>query len=381
VTGREYDVIVVGAGPAGATAAFHLGAAGQRVLVLEKERLPRHKPCAGGVPTSVLRRFPVDFSPVVERAVRRVRFRFADGREVAADLPQGAVVTVRRDRFDHYLVSQARAEVRDGAPVADIRQDDAGVEAVLASGEAVRARYLILADGANSRLARRVGLRRGRRVGITLEAEVPADEPLLATFGDVALFLFGLPVSGYAWVFPKSDHLSVGVGAFLGRLENLRTLLEQEMARLGIPLAQARLYGHPLPVYLRHELLHAGRVLLAGDAAGLVDPLLGEGIRHAVRSGERAAEAVLRGDVSGYTARIHREIGGDLLWGLQWARFFYAHPRVSFEWGVRNPLFLREFLRLFAGRTTYRAMALRAPFLVALGVLCRFSVDTSRLLW
>jgi len=221
---REYDVIVVGAGPAGATAAFHLGAAGQRVLVLEKERLPRHKPCAGGVPTSVLRRFPVDFSPVVERAVRRVRFRFADGREVAADLPQGAVVTVRRDRFDHYLVSQARAEVRDDAPVADIRQDDTGVEAVLASGEAIRARYLILADGANSRLARRVGLR--------------------------------------------------------------------------------------------------------------------------------------------------REIGSDLLWGLQWAPFFYAHPRVSFEWGVRNPLFLREFLRLFAWRTTYRAMALRAPFLVVLGALC-----------
>lgn len=148
-------MIVVGAGPAGATAAFHLGAAGRRVLVLEKERLPQHKPCAGGVPTSVLRRFPLDFSPGVERVVRRVRFRFADGREVAADLPEGAVVTVRRDRFDPYLLSQARAEVRDGAPVANIQQDGAGVEAVLSSGETVRARYLILADGANSRLARR----------------------------------------------------------------------------------------------------------------------------------------------------------------------------------------------------------------------------------
>ncbi len=371
MTGSEYDVIVVGAGPAGATAAFHLGAAGKRVLVLEKERLPRHKPCGGGLPTSVLRRFPLDFSPVIEREVRRVRFRFADGREVSADLPGGAVVTIRRDRFDHYLVSQACAGVRDGAPVVDVRQDGAGVEAVLASGETIHASYLILADGANSRLARRVGLRRGRRMGITLEAEVPADAGGLASFDDAALFLFGLPVQGYAWVFPKSDHLSVGIGAFLGRPGGLRELLEQEMARLGIPLERARLYGHPLPVYLRHERLHNGRVLLVGDAAGLVDPLLGEGIRHAVRSGEQAAEAILREDVSGYTARIHREIGRDLLWGLRWARFFYGHPRASFEWGACNPLFLREFLRLFAGQTTYRAMALRAPFLVALGVLCR----------
>lgn len=378
MTEWEYDVIVVGAGPAGATAAFHLGAAGRRVLVLEKERLPRHKPCGGGVPASVLRRFPVDFSPVVERVVQRVRFRFADGREVAAHLPEGAVVTVRRDRFDHYLASQARAEIWDGAPVADIRQDRVGVEAVLASGEAVRGRYLILADGANSRLARRVGLRQKRRTGITIEAEVPADDDLLTAFDNATLFLFGLPVWGYAWVFPKSDRLSVGVGAFLGRSENLnlRKLLEQEMARLGIPLAQAQLYGHPIPAYLRHEPLHAGRVLLAGDAAGLVDPLLGEGIRHAVRSGERAAEAVLREDIRGYTARIHREIGGALLWGLHWARFFYAHPRFSFEWGVRNPLFLREFLRLLAGRTTYRAMALCAPFLVALGAFRRWKPES-----
>jgi flavin-dependent dehydrogenase len=167
--GREYDVIVVGAGPAGAAAAFHLGAAGKRVLVLEKERLPRYKPCGGGLPTSVLRRFPLDFSPVIEREIRRVRFRFADGREVSAGLPEGAVVTVRRDRFDNYLVSHARAEVRDNARAVDVRQDGAKVEVALASGETFRASYLILADGANSRLARRVGLRRGRRMGVPME--------------------------------------------------------------------------------------------------------------------------------------------------------------------------------------------------------------------
>lgn len=130
-------------------------------------------------------------------------------------------------------------------------------------------------------------------MGITVEAEVPADDDLLTAFDNAALFVFGLPVSGYAGVFPKSDHLSVGIGAFLGRSENLRQLLEQEMARPGVPLAQARLYGHPLPVYLR-------------------------------------AEAVLREDVHGYTARIHREIGNDLLWGLHWARQALS-PRLNGE--------------------------------------------------
>ena len=147
---------------------------------------------------------------------------------------------------------------------------------------------------------------------------------------------------------------------------------------LGVGVDSSPWRGHPLPVYCCHEELARGRVLLAGDAAALMDPLLGEGIRHAIRSGKLAAEAILGGQVSEYTSRVQREIGDDLLWGLRWARLFYAHPWGSFELGVRNPLFVRHFLRLFAGQMTYRRMAALAPFSVLLGLGRRLPAEYVR---
>lgn len=364
----EYDVIVVGAGPAGASAAYWLGEAGRRVLVLEKESLPRYKPCGGGVPRAVFDRFPFDFSPVIERWIERVRFRFRDGREVAAELPNRPVAMVMRDQFDQRILEQAPAEVRDGTAVVALEQDGDGVALTTASGETVQARYAIGADGANSRVARLVGLRRDKWMGGAIEVEVPADDGLLEAYADTALFVFGTPPKGYLWVFPKREHLSVGIGAFQARVPSMKKILQREMDRLAIPLDGARHHGHPLPVYRRREPLHRKRVLLVGDAGGLMDPLLGEGIRYAIDSGRLAAESILADDPAGYTRRIHRAIGRDLGWGRHWANLFYDHPWGSFELGVRNPLFLKEFRRLFAGQATYRGMALRAPFNVLLGL-------------
>jgi geranylgeranyl reductase family protein len=365
----DYDVIIVGAGPAGATAAYWLGEAGKHVLVLDKECLPRYKACGGGMSRSVLEHFPFDLSPVVEREVGQVRFRFRDGRQVTAGLPeQRSIVMVMRDRFDYLILQHVRADVREGGQVVSLRQDESGVEVATRSGETFRARTLIGADGANSRVARLAGLRRDKQMGMAIEAEVPVDDGLLEEYADTALFIFGTPPFGYLWVFPKAEHLSVGIGAFEGRGSDVKDVLRQEMAKLGVKMDGASQHGHPLPVYLQHEPLHRGRVLLAGDAAGLMDPLMGEGVRHAVDSGQMAAEAILADDLSGYTRRVQREIGADFLWGLRWARAFYEHPWGCFELGVRNPRFVKEFVRLLAGRTTYRRMAALAPLNLLLGM-------------
>jgi geranylgeranyl reductase family protein len=370
----HYDAIVVGAGPAGASAAYWLSEAGKRVLVLEKEKLPRYKPCGGGVPKIVFDRFPFSFSSIIERWIRRVRFRFRDGREVTADLPDCSIAMVMRDRFDLHILEHAQIEVRDQSALVGTEQDKSGVTVTTASGETLRARYLLGADGANSRVARLAGLQQEKWMGGAIEAEVPVSDEVLRAHSDAALFIFGTPPKGYLWVFPKADHLSVGIGAFQERVSNMRHILEQEMGRLGIEVDGARQQGHPLPIHLRREPLCRKRILLVGDAARLMDPLLGEGIRHAVDSGRLAAECVLTGDLESYSQRVHREIGRDLLWGQRWAELFYNHPRKSFELGVRNPLFVKEFLRLFAGRNSYRRMAARALLNVLLGLGRRLPV-------
>ncbi|MGD1994134.1 MAG: NAD(P)/FAD-dependent oxidoreductase [Anaerolineae bacterium] len=366
-----YDAIIVGAGPAGASAAYWLGEAGKRVLVLEKKHLPRYKACGGGVPRSVFDRFPFDFAPVIEREVSRVRFRFRDGREVAADLPGQPVAMVMRDQFDAFILKHARADVRDGTEAISLHHDAKGVTVSTRAGETFRARYAIGADGAHSRVAREAGLHQGEPIGLTLEVETPASEALLSEYADTVLFIFGTPTRGYMWIFPKAEHLSVGVGAAGVDVPHMRRSLRREMARLGISIDGSQHRGSALPVYIEHHPLHQGRVVLAGDAAGLVDPLLGEGIRHAIDSGRFAAEAVLADDLRAYTRRVRREIGNDLIWGLRWAALFYDHPWGSFELGVRNPRFLDEFVRLLAGETTYRGMALRAIPNLILGIMQR----------
>jgi geranylgeranyl reductase family protein len=369
-----YDAIVVGAGPAGASAAYWLGEAGASVLVLERCSLPRYKPCGGAVTRGALAALPFDLAPVAEQEIRRVRFRYCDGREVAMDLQNAHVTMVMRDRFDFALLQQTRAEVCEGDEVVALDQDETGVTVSTQSGKAFRARYVVGADGANSIVARRAGLRRHRYLGASMEVEVQVERDLLESYAATALFHFGSPPTGYQWVFPKSTHLSVGIGAFASAGVGMRAALRRTMDGLGISIDGSAAHGHPLPIYVRREPLHSGRVLLAGDAAGLIDPLLGEGIRHALQSGKLTAEAIARDDPASYDVQVRRQIGDDLLWGLRWARLFYRFPRLSYDWGVRNRLFVEEFLGRFAGKTTYGGMAWRAFPNVLRGIGRRLAV-------
>jgi flavin-dependent dehydrogenase len=175
------------------------------------------------------------------------------------------------------------------------------------------------------------------------------------------MFYFGVCPGGYLWIFPKRNRLSVGIARFSPGSVDLRRILVREIAKFGVGLTGVRLHGHPLPLHWRSERLHTTRCLLVGDAAGLVDPLLGEGIRFAVRSAEIAAQAIFKDDLAGYTRRVQQEIGNKQLWAKRIARVLYGFPYLSWRWGLGNPRVGQAMMDVLRERKSYRTFMWQLP--------------------
>jgi geranylgeranyl reductase family protein len=369
-TRPDFDAIVVGAGAGGAAAAYHLVQAGLDTLVIERARLPRYKACGGAIPRPALESFPFDFEPVIEAQPAAARFTFPGLPSVNVPLPGRPVAMVMRSKFDAFLLAQSGAEVIDGTPVKRVVEQPNLVR-VEAGNHAFTARYLVAADGASSQMARQLGLRQGRRVGGTLEVEVPlpAGGRLREEYGQRALFSLGTVAWGYAWCFPKGDTLSIGIGRLRPGRANLRRALARYVERLGVHLDGAQVHGHALPCFRVRpwpfwrgqplEQLTTRRCVLVGDAAGLVDPLIGEGIRYALTSARIAATAVGGDDLSRYEESVWAEIGHNLATAALTAGTFYQAPILCYVLGICNPTTVRTLVEVISGRGSYVGIARR----------------------
>jgi geranylgeranyl reductase family protein len=369
------DVAVVGAGAAGAAAAFHLAQAGRRVLLLDRGPFPRAKPCGGGMAASMQGLFPFDLSPAVDAVIKQVRFTWCLGDPVTAELPGDAPFwIVRRSVLDAYLVEQARAagaEVRIGVAVDALQRsgDRWRLQAQGPAGEplALEAKAVVIADGSGSQLAARHGLGPARprfAETVSVEIDCAVSEP------NIARFEFGLVRHGFCWAFPRQGGLSIGVGTFIGRdPADADAVLAQLLPSLGLPAdAGARQRGQ-LRIWDGHHPLHgegANTGLVAvGDAASLCDPFLAEGLRPALISGCRAAEALdrwLAGEgqaLAGYTSRMRRDWGESMAWGKRIAQVFYRVPRVGYQLGIKRPTAPQRIAQILSGEMGYGDIAQR----------------------
>jgi len=236
----DYDVIVVGAGPGGASAAFFLGQNGQRVLILERARLPRYKPCGGGVLQATFRRFPFSFEAVIEARPTQAELHYPGSPPLKISLDDRPIAMVRRPDFDAYILAQAsskKVDVLEGVSVTGAIEHPDGVQVNTSDGRSFVARYLVGADGANSTVARALGLRKRRVLGGTLEAEVEPEPATLARWAQTIMLQFGACPGGYLWIFPKRERLSVGIARFKPGKVDLRGILVKEMANFG-PVAR-----------------------------------------------------------------------------------------------------------------------------------------------
>ena len=291
----DYDAIVVGAGPAGSTLARLLARAGARVLLLDRVSFPRDKPCGGGVSLRAASRLELDLSSVTEQTIFNVRVSYRLGNAFRHHYPQPLVYMTQRCRLDAFLAEQAAGagvEFHDDEPVRTVDVNDHRVVVRTEKG-AYTARALAAADGVNGIVGRSTGTAPRVDLAVALEGNVPLPQgPPQRWQETVALNLGGLP-GGYGWVFPKSDHLNVGVGAWRWFAPNLRGHLAALCRRYAFPPETLRdVRGHHLPVRRPGSPIVRGPVLSVGDAAGLVDPLSGEGIHTAVQSAGLAARAI-----------------------------------------------------------------------------------------
>ncbi len=260
-------------------------------MLYEARRLPRPKLCGGGLTPKAQRLVPAAALATVERRVDTAVLEAPAGVRVRIRDAEASVAMVERDRFDHALAAAAAdagAVVRDGEPVIDLMADERSVRLVTANARET-ADVVLLADGEPGRLARRVGLAsRPRGRALALEVDLPFGP---GTPTDAAIVSFRVP-GGYAWCFPKGDHVNVGLAAETRSVAPLREALSRFARHLGLDPAGGRLRGHWIPVGLRRGPLARGRVLLLGDAAAAADPFFGEGIAYAVASATIAADAV-----------------------------------------------------------------------------------------
>jgi geranylgeranyl reductase family protein len=380
-----YDVIIVGGGPAGSAAGFHLARQGIHVVIIDKADFPRFKPCGGGLTYRILTRFP-QFKDAIEACILSrpctIHFYAPDFSCVHYTYHEPLTLMIRRSEFDTTLLDQCRrvgASVVTSTRVAHVAVTGDGVEAKTTHGETFRAKALIGADGANSLVARQVDLRgkwQHEDFVTCLVTEIPHSSHDLQDHSAIHI-LFGLNgLKGYGWIFPKQEYINIGIAGKILRTQNsnIKTMYEEFLHTLKVqekisPSFEAtNIRGGIIPVKGVISKTQTNRVLLCGDAAGFTNALTGEGIYYAMVSGELAAKTLVQAfqqntfsesALTSYQTAWQEEIGDEIIQSVHIQQRLLTNPRftnILIKTVEKHQQMKKAFTDYFMGKTAYRTL-------------------------
>jgi len=349
----QYDVVIVGAGPAGATAAKFLSEKGTRTLLLDKTLFPRDKPCGGGLPIRALKRFNyLEENDLIDSYSYGMHvYSTTLKHHIELEKNEPLVAMVLRKTFDQGLANLATregAELRCGKAVQDIKIDADKAQVLLSDGSTIESQLVIGADGIWSTIAKMIGVHQDyKNIGVCVFNEYPMKpETLDHLYGDQRITHVHLQphgLAGYGWVFPKKEHVNIGVVEFRQAIDpskEKKNLKETFRKYLGIlkdqKLIQKNLsaktaWGGAFPTSVVDKLA-SDRVMLCGDAGGLVNPADGEGIYFAMCSGEIAANVAVKA-LENNTTDASALSPYQKQWGQEFQKNISLLHRLSKRWG------------------------------------------------
>jgi geranylgeranyl reductase family protein len=363
---RVWDVVISGAGPAGSSLAYRLARAGVDTILVERARFPRWKACGGGLQARCLAHLPLEIAPVVETTLRRIAFTLGFGDRFLRSADAPLAFGVRRNVFDNFLLEQAvtaGAELRDRTTARGV-QPHADVVVLETTAGSIAGRVLVGADGANGIVGRHVNDRRAFYQQVGLYAEIPREWLRIGVVEDETIRIdWGTLPRGYGWIFPKRETVNVGVGTTHRFGSQLRRyfmdfVTAERLLRDG-RVSDIQLTGHTLPTMTSRTRFVADRVLVVGDAAGMVEPLTGDGLSHAFLGSRLAADVILaalkdsKPSLQAYATAVRRHMKPDIGHAHSLQTAFGNFPQLFHDLFQKDERPWRTFAEVLQGTASY----------------------------
>jgi len=375
-----YDLIIIGGGPSGSSAARIAGKSNLDTLLIEKESFPRYKPCGGGLSEQAMSY--LDFAVpdhILERNVYGARVHYRD-RKIEQQKKHRIAATVSRSVFDSYLLHKAeetKIKVNYSEKVLDIIENESRVE-VISNRDTYRAKFAVIAEGSSGKLKNIIRRKdRKNEFAVCAVTEIPASNQEIDGYIHHSIDIhFGIANRGYGWVFPHERYFSVGIGGLAQDMSQPRKVLAEFLAHNGFSEFDVDDFTvHTIPAGGFKRKLHGDRTILVGDSGGHADSFLGEGIAYAIRSGQIAAKVILRNlndnaqvDLHSYEDLCEKEFGDNLRYALFLSKLMHKFPGIFFRLFASQSIVLNKYLEVPAKRISYKEyikwLVPRVPFLL-----------------